>query len=114
MVKSVSSFSRNGLRDFLLQRLSAVYIAFFLVALLAYIFSHDVSDYYAWHKLFQNTVMRVSSVLFLLSLMIHTQIGLWSVMTDYVKDVFTRLLFLSLTFLVLLSSLIWGVIILWS
>jgi len=114
MVKSVSSFTRNGCRDFLLQRLTAVYVAFFLLGFIIYLISHDISDYYTWHKLFQNTIMKVSSILFLFSLMVHTQIGLWTVITDYLKDTFTRMIFMGLILFVLFASLLWGLIVLWS
>ena len=114
MVKSVSSFSRNGMRDFLWQRLSAVYMAFFLAGLAAYLAVYQVADFYAWHSLFQHNIMRVLTALCFLLLSLHTQIGLWSVITDYIKNSFMRLILLSLTALILLICVIWGIIILWG
>jgi succinate dehydrogenase / fumarate reductase membrane anchor subunit len=114
MVKSVSSLTQSGVRDFLLQRLSAYYLLFFLIGFVLYLMSHPAADYYAWHNLFQNTLMRVSVFFFFLSLTIHAWIGMWMVATDYLKDYVLRLFVLVIVMLILLLSLVWGVAILWG
>lgn len=114
MVKSASSLTQSGVRDFLLQRVSAAYILFFLIGFVIYLGCHPAADFYSWHNLFENTVMRVAVFFFFLSLAIHAWIGIWMVATDYLKDYVLRLIFLILVMLVLLVSLVWGIAILWG
>lgn len=111
----------SGLSDWLIQRVSSVVLAAYFGFLLFYVVTNPALDYPQWQALFQATWMRVFSMLALLSLIGHTWIGLWSVLTDYVTE---RLmgpkgnglrLFLQLACgLVLFVYLIWGIQIFWG
>jgi succinate dehydrogenase / fumarate reductase membrane anchor subunit len=114
MVESVSSWSRNGLRDFLLQRLSAVVIAAYIVMLVFYFACHPALQYYDWESLYTASWMRIFSVLTLLSLIIHAWIGMWTVLTDYIKWILLRGLVQAVILLILSICFIWGIMILWS
>ena len=114
MVKSVSSLTQSGVRDFLFQRISAVYMAVFLLGFVGYLFLHPISDFYSWHLLFESVFVKVAVFFFFLSLMIHAWIGVWMIATDYLKDYMTRLMFLILVMGLLLVSLVWAVAILWG
>lgn len=114
MVKSVSSVSHRGLSDWVIQRLSAVYMAIFSVAVFAYLACHSNMTYADWHDLFGNPAMKVFSLLFLLALMFHAWIGVWTIFTDYVKPFVLRAILNCLVLLVLAVSFLWGVLVLWS
>jgi succinate dehydrogenase / fumarate reductase, membrane anchor subunit len=114
MVKSASSLTQSGVRDFLLQRVSASYLAFFLIGFVLYLGYHPAIDFYSWHAVFENTLMKVAVFFFFLSLMIHAWIGMWMVITDYLHDTFTRLGFLIVVMGLLLVSLVWSTAILWG
>lgn len=114
MVKSVSSLTQSGVRDFLLQRVSAAYMAVFLLGFIAYLFCHPITDFYSWQLIFESVFVKVAVFFFFLSLMIHAWIGVWMVATDYLKDYVTRLMFLILVMGLLLVSLVWAVAILWG
>ena len=84
MVTSVTSFSRTGLSDWLIQRVtSIILLAYFL--LIAYQLMGSV-DYTAWARLFEQTWMKVFTLMAALSLAAHSWIGLWSVFTDYLTE----------------------------
>jgi succinate dehydrogenase / fumarate reductase membrane anchor subunit len=84
MVTSVTSFSRTGLSDWLIQRVtSIILLAYFL--LIAYQLMGSV-DYTSWARLFEQTWMKVFTLMAALSLAAHSWIGLWSVFTDYLTE----------------------------
>ena len=119
MVTSVTSFSRTGLSDWLIQRVtSLVLLAYFIV--IGYQLLGSV-DYTAWRLLFDQTWMKVFTLLAALSLAAHSWIGLWSVFTDYLtermlgpKGNIIRLLSQLGASLALLGYVIWVVVIIWS
>lgn len=113
MVEKVTSLTGNGLRDWLIQRLSALILAAYALFLLAYII-FCAPDFTAWQALFRHEFMRVFTVLALLSMVYHTWIGLWTVFTDYIKCAYLRLLLQTLVVLVLLGYLVWGIDIVWG
>lgn len=114
MVTNVTSFTGNGLRDWLWQRLSAVVITAYLLFLLGYWLAMPNMTYVAWHGLFQTVWLRVFTLVVLLNVLIHAWIGLWTVLTDYVKCMWLRLGLEAIIFVVLLATFVWGVLILWS
>lgn len=114
MVKSVTSLTRNGLRDWLIQNMTAAFMAVYIISLVTYLIFNPVQDYYSWHGLFSSTFMRVSTLLFFLFLILHTRIGLWTIATDYLKSTFVRAVFLVVTSLVLVGSFLWAISVLWG
>jgi len=114
MVKSVLAFGQNGVSDWLWQRVSAVILALYTVFLAGYILFHPGLDFAAWQTLFACNAMRVFTLLALLSLLIHSWIGIWTILTDYIKFFTLRLLLQIALVLALGLYLVWGIQILWS
>ena len=114
MVKSVTSLTRNGLRDWLIQNMTAFFMALYIITFVVYLMFNPVHDYYSWHGLFGSTGMRIATLLFFLFLILHTRIGLWTIATDYLKLTVVRVSFLVITSLVLVCSFIWAMNILWG
>ena len=119
MVTSVTSFSRTGLSDWLIQRVtSIILLAYFL--LIAYQLMGSVY-YTGWARLFEQTWMKVFTLMAALSLAAHSWIGLWSVFTDYLtermlgpKGNVIRLVCQLGASLALVGYVIWVVVIIWS
>ena len=119
MVTSVTSFSRTGLSDWLIQRVtSLVLLAYFL--LIAYQLTGSV-DYTSWRALFDQTWMKVFTLMAALSLVAHAWIGLWSVFTDYLTARMLgpvgnsiRLVCQLGASLSLVGYVIWIIVIVWS
>jgi succinate dehydrogenase / fumarate reductase membrane anchor subunit len=98
----------QGLRPWIMQRISAVYIAlslgyFTICLLLADAFS--ASTWLAWVA---NPFNNIALGLFLLAVLWHAWIGVRDVVLDYLPNVMARILALSLVGLVLLGSALWG------
>jgi len=121
MVTSVTSLGRSGVYDWLVQRLSAAVLLFYVVFLVVWIASADGLTHAQWQGLFAQTWMRVFSLAALLSLCAHAWIGMWTISTDYFTSRILgaaatriRLLFQLACLAVLLVYFVWCVQILWS
>lgn len=114
MVKSVLGVNHQGLRDWVIQRVSAIFMAIYSVALIVYILCHPGLSFAEWHYLFSTQWMKVGTILFLLCLMGHAWIGIWTIFTDYVKPFVLRSVLNLLVLLMLVACFIWGILILWS
>lgn len=114
MVETATSLGRSGLQDWLIQRTSAVILAIYTVFLIIYFVMHSGLHYEQWHALFEFNLMKYATLLALLSLVSHAWIGIWTVITDYIKPLVLRL-FIQIFFLIaLLICLFWGIRIIWS
>ncbi len=113
MVKSVLG-SNQGLRDWVIQRVSAIVMAVYAIGLLGYLVCHPNLYYAEWRAIFAHTGVKVATMLFLLSLMLHAWVGIWTVLTDYVKCAAINITIQVLVFLTLAACFIWGGLILWS
>ncbi len=114
MVDSVTSLTRNGLRDWLIQRVSAVILGLYMLFLLGYLLAHSPLTFTDWHALFANGFMRIFTFLALLSMLFHSWVGVWTVITDYIKCSCLRLIIEVIVFLALLGYVAWGIEIVWG
>lgn len=114
MVNNVTSLTGNGLKDWLIQRVTAVFFAVYVFFLLGFFILHPELSFKLWHRLFANPAMQIASAMALLSLTLHAWIGIWTVTTDYFKCTVLRLSIQMLVLFWLVSQLIWGLLILWG
>lgn len=114
MVKSVTSLGRSGLHDWMIQRVSAVILAAYVVYLSVFIFSTPHIQFSVWQALFGQTWFKIFSFLAIVSLCFHGWVGLWIISTDYLKIVAVRLVFQVAVILSCFAFLLWGAQILWS
>ena len=114
MVDSITSFSRGGLRDWLLQRVSAVIIAAYVSTVISFFFMHSPMTAETWQGFFAHQPVKIATFLALFSIVIHAWIGMWTVYTDYIKCGCIRLFFQVFTIFALLGLLVWGAVILWG
>lgn len=103
-----------GLKDWLVQRVSAVLMTVYLVLFIVIAFISTPQDYMAWKVIFNNQWMRIATFLFLVSLFWHAWIGVRNVLMDYVHATAIRLTLQILVILSLLFYLVWSAEILWS
>ena len=114
MVTNVTSLTGNGLKDWLIQRVTAVYFAVYVLYFIGYFLLHPHLNYSLWHALFQQSCIQVATLIALLALSLHAWIGIWTVTTDYVKCTAIRLSVQMLVALLLLSQFIYGLMIIWG
>lgn len=108
------SVSGTGLRDWLIQRVTAVFLTFYSLFLFFYVVFHKDFSYESWVALFLTPWMQISTLFALLCIALHAWIGLWTVCTDYLKCTAIRYLVLTGIVIALFSYLVWGIIILWG
>lgn len=114
MVTNVTSLTGNGLKDWLIQRATAVFFAAYSLFVFGFLLAHPHLNFSQWHDLFANPVFRIATVLGLFSLTLHAWIGIWTVTTDYMKCTIVRLSVQLLVALWLFSQFIWGLMIVWG
>jgi len=114
MVNRVVTGAHYGLRDWLMQRITAVLMALYCVALAGYLLMQPYLDYGIWTALFSSLPVRTITLLFLLSLFYHAWVGIRDIVMDYVKPAGVRLLIHLVVILALLLYVIWSVQILWG
>ena len=105
--------NRRGLRDWLVQRISAVLIGIYAVYLVLYIAIEQPLSFSDWHQFFHNIAMRIATFIVLLGILWHAWIGIWTVFTDYVKPKAVRLVLETIVCLALLAYLGWMIEVLW-
>ena len=127
MVKAVTNFGRSGLSNWLVQRVSAVILLAYILFLVCS--ASQGLDHTQWKALFYCTPVQIFSTIALFSVVAHSWIGVWSVLTDYVTERFfklelgielgakaavLRLLLAVGTVLLMAIYTLWGLKILWG
>lgn len=114
MLNRTVTGAHYGLRDWLIQRVTAVVMVLYTLGLAAYLLVQPVVDYNVWSHLFSSNPVRSVTLLLLISVFYHAWIGVRDIVMDYVKPAFIRLFIHVLVILVLLLYVIWSVQILWG
>jgi succinate dehydrogenase / fumarate reductase membrane anchor subunit len=114
MVTNVTSLTGNGLKDWLIQRVTAVYFAFYSLYLFGYLLMHPHMLYPVWKALFQQQYFQIASLIALFALSLHAWIGIWTVTTDYIKCTAIRLSVQMLVALLLVGQFVYGLMIVWG
>ena len=114
MVNRVVVGAHYGLRDWLIQRVTAVVMTVYCVTLVGYLLMQPQVNYDVWTALFSSQIVRTFTLLFLLSVFYHAWIGVRDAVMDYVKSAAVRLVIHVLVILMLLLYVIWSVEILWG
>ncbi|MGF1741578.1 succinate dehydrogenase, hydrophobic membrane anchor protein [Vibrio profundum] len=114
MVNNVSTFGRNGVHDFLLIRGTAIIMTLYAIYLACFFaFSGEIT-FQIWTAFFAGTCTKVFTMLALVSVLIHAWIGMWQVLTDYIKCSMIRAGLQLLVIAALISYVFSGLFILWG
>jgi succinate dehydrogenase / fumarate reductase membrane anchor subunit len=114
MVKRIVSGAHYGLRDWLMQRVTAAVMAFYSLFMAVFLLTHQPLKFDEWSGLFHNQWMRLASLLFLLSLTLHAWVGVRGILMDYVHHTALRLTAEVMVILSLVGCTAWSVQILWG
>jgi succinate dehydrogenase / fumarate reductase membrane anchor subunit len=102
-----------GVGGFLLQRLTAVVLAVFVLLLLLRLVFGGPLGYDGWAGIFVPLWMKIITLVALLALFYHAWIGVRDIWMDYVKPTGIRVALQTLTVLWLVFCAVWSVQILW-
>lgn len=108
MVNRVLVGAHYGLKDWIIQRATAIIMALFTVLFLAVVLIVGPDSFAAWRGVFANGFMKFATFLFLVSLFYHAWIGVRDIWMDYIKPDGLRLLLMIATAAVLVGYAGWA------
>lgn len=114
MVGLMIGLSRPGLRDWILQRSTAVIMIVYFVVMLGVAILYTPHDFASWNLVMSFQLIKTITLLFFVSLYIHAWLGIKHVLMDYVKLVWLRQLLRLLILMSLGLYTVWLVNILWG
>ena len=102
-----------GLRDWLSQRVTAVLMALFTLAVVVQVLLPGEMGYDKWAGIFARQWMKVLTFVVIVSLLVHVWVGMRDILMDYVKAVGTRLTLQVATIVWLVGCAGWAIQVLW-
>jgi len=114
MVGNAATVGRTGVHDFILIRASAIVLAAYVFYLLGFFITTPDITYNVWNEFFSGLCTKVFTILALFGLLIHAWIGIWQVLSDYVKSAFLRGALQFFFAITLLSYLVMGFLTVWG
>jgi succinate dehydrogenase / fumarate reductase membrane anchor subunit len=86
----------TGLRAWLVQRVTAVYVLLFIVFLLFHFLLGAPHSYQAWRAWISNPGVSIAAAVFFAALLLHAWVGIRDVIMDYVHPLGVRVFTLAL------------------
>ena len=114
MVKRIITGAHYGVRDWLLQRVTAAVMAAYLLVIAFFLLTHQPLRYADWHDFFGCEAVRLATILFPVALFLHTWVGVRNIVMDYLENVVIRLTAQVLAILTLTAYAAWSIQILWG
>ena len=121
MVTNITSLTRSGLSDFVVQRVSAVVIGLYALCVLGFFIVTPGVSHAQLVGYLGSTSMQLFSTLMVLSTAAHAWIGMWTVGTDYIGPHYFgkyattfRLIYQSGVLVVLFLYVAWALQLFWS
>jgi succinate dehydrogenase / fumarate reductase, membrane anchor subunit len=103
-----------GLRDWLIQRATAIVLAIYLIVLAVLMVRARPLDYESWAGIFVPLGMKTATLIAFVALAYHAWIGMRDIWMDYVRPTAIRIVLEAGTILWLAACLVWAVQILWK
>ncbi|BBR58035.1 MULTISPECIES: succinate dehydrogenase membrane anchor subunit [unclassified Klebsiella] len=114
MVSNASALGRNGVHDFILVRATAIVLTLYIIYMVGFFAIHGEVTWEIWSGFFASAFTKVFTLLALFSILIHAWIGMWQVLTDYVKPLALRLTLQLMIVVALLVYVIYGFVVVWG
>ena len=102
------SRTATGLRAWVVQRATAIYLGVFFVYLIGHWLVAPPADYAAWRAWVGHPVMNVAAVLFVLALLLHAWVGMRDILIDYLHPTALRVGLLGVIGLGLIACALWA------
>ncbi|MDQ1237510.1 MAG: succinate dehydrogenase, hydrophobic membrane anchor protein [Wigglesworthia glossinidia] len=108
MVKKRSSLGLPGIYEWLLLRISGLLIFLYILCISTFIVYHAPINYINWSYFFSKKIIKIFTIVTIFSIAIHGWIGIWQVITDYVKPLFIRIVIQVIVFFILMSYILYS------
>ena len=112
--KRITVGAGYGMRDWLMQRITAVIMLIFTLTLIITSFSSSAKGYQWWAGLMSNWAMQGMAMIAFVALAWHAWVGMRDIWMDYVKPAGIRLTLHIITIVWVLGSLLLAVRVLWK
>jgi len=103
----------TGLRAWLVQRASAIFMLFYMAFLLAHFIVDPPHSYTAWHGWMTSPFVSITTTVFFAAMLAHAWVGVRDVIMDYVHPVAVRVSLLTSLAFALAATGVWVLRILW-
>ena len=113
MINRIVVGAHYGLKDWIIQRATAVIMAVYSVIMAVVLLLVRPSGFEAWQGVFANGPIKFLTFLFFVSLFYHAWIGVRDIWMDYIKPDGLRLLLMIATAAALVGYSGWAAQILW-
>jgi succinate dehydrogenase / fumarate reductase, membrane anchor subunit len=113
MVNRIVVGAHYGLRDWLLQRVTAVIMLAYTVGLVLFLLAAP-SGYESWKALFGCAWVQILTQITFVALLLHAWVGVRDIWMDYIKPVGLRLTMHVLTILWLVSCFLYSIKVVWG
>ena len=111
--KRIVTGAHYGLRDWLAQRITAVLMALFTIALLAQVLFGGPLGYDRWSAIFSSQWMKTLTFVVILAMLYHVWVGVREIFMDYIKPVSIRLSLYVFAIVWLVGCAGWAIQVLW-
>lgn len=113
MVDRKLTGAHYGLRDWIMQRATAVLMLIYTVALIVFLLALP-GDYAAWQALFGQTWVKVFTQISFIALFLHAWVGIRDLWMDYIKPFGLRLFLQVATIVWLAGCMVYSVKVIWG
>ncbi len=103
-----------GMRLWLSQRLTALMMAFYIIALIILLLITQPAGFTAWHAFISPIWFRLTTLVFFICLFMHAWLGVADVLKDYVFNKTLRAYMQIVVDTLLIAYLFWLMFILWN
>ncbi|MCK5395380.1 MAG: succinate dehydrogenase, hydrophobic membrane anchor protein [Gammaproteobacteria bacterium] len=103
----MSLYVLEGLRPWVIQRVSAVYIVLFIVYAVLCFFTAETIAYTSWKSWLYDPFNTTVVGIFVIALLFHVWIGMRDVILDYVHNIMLRIFILAMLVGILIGCGLW-------
>jgi len=114
MVRREATGAHYGLRDWLMQRITALAIGIYVVVLLGVLLTTPGMDVSRWQMIMANQPFRLATFVALISVFLHAWVGMRDIIMDYIRSTAVRLALEVVVITALLVYTGWAIQILWG
>ena len=104
--------AHRGLMEWLVQRVTSVYLGLFVIYLIGHLLLNPVRSYTTWSAYFAHGAVRLAWGLFFASLLLHAWVGARSIYLDYLHPTWLRFTVTCATAMGMVGLALWAAYIL--
>jgi succinate dehydrogenase / fumarate reductase membrane anchor subunit len=93
---AIKNISRRGYYDWLIQRSSAIVLLISAVVYFIFFISNSSITFTKWHSFFYRPDILILTLISFCALTFHSWIGIWTIITDYMKSESNKKIFITL------------------